>query len=450
MSDELVSFDEIKLQNQRLKSSLDSKIAKVPTAKPGNIAAFSGNGGLIDSGQNLVRPVRYGYKIDKNEPDPYARVEYIYDAVGFTPAAMNFETSTFNYGSWADVWFVKDNKPLMLKGDGSVDYYLNPNDYTLKEDGTASDVANTAYDGNAMAQFPLCWFKRYEDDDYVYEIVSNVQWDETYKAYAHTDAEGNIKDFFYWEMFETSTVGTKLRSLSGRTVVRSTLLSTATQYIVNNGANDPRTNGSGNGWYLGSWSQKECIRALCILLGKSTDASAVFGNGRCCSANSHVDATISVGQLIKQGQFFGYSSNTQFVKVFHVENFWGHQCHRVAGAYFANGTFYVKMTPEGAGYNVTGDLSNMINTGLTAKDGIQIGYVKGVAAGDFGFIPNDFSGSSTTYFPDYARLLTSGGPYIISFGGNAWDTKENTGMFRNNDLEFSYKDTGNGFAMSYI
>lgn len=47
----------------------------------------------------------------------------------------------------------------MLKSNGKVDYYLNPNDYTKKLDGTTSDIANPNYDGNAMMEWPKIWFK---------------------------------------------------------------------------------------------------------------------------------------------------------------------------------------------------------------------------------------------------------------------------------------------------
>ncbi len=88
----------------------------------------------------------------------------------------------------------------------------------LKEDGTPSDVANTSYDGNAMAQFPLCWIYRYEDDDYLYEIVSPAQYDENYKAFAHIDKDSNVKSWFYTGLFISSGDATKLRSLSGKSV----------------------------------------------------------------------------------------------------------------------------------------------------------------------------------------------------------------------------------------
>ena len=43
--------------------------------------------------------------------------KYLYDAVGLTPAAMDFTNGKFSYGDWADKWFVTDNKPLMLKSN---------------------------------------------------------------------------------------------------------------------------------------------------------------------------------------------------------------------------------------------------------------------------------------------------------------------------------------------
>lgn len=93
----------------------------------------------------------YGFTINASESDPAQAVTYIKDAIGMTPAKMNYSTGIFDYGSWEDAFFMP--KPCMLKSDGTVDYYLKPTDYTKKADGTASDVANTAYDGNAMMEW---------------------------------------------------------------------------------------------------------------------------------------------------------------------------------------------------------------------------------------------------------------------------------------------------------
>ena len=94
----------------------------------------------------------YGFHISNNESDPSAKVTYLKDAAGMTPAHMDYSNGVFDYGSWENAFFMP--RPCMLKSDGTVDYYLDPSDYSKKEDGvTASDVANTSYDGNAMMEW---------------------------------------------------------------------------------------------------------------------------------------------------------------------------------------------------------------------------------------------------------------------------------------------------------
>ena len=334
-------------------------------------------------------PVRYGFKVKKSESSPSNRVEYLYDAVGFTPAAMNFSTGKFNYGSWKDVWFVKDNKPLMLKSDGTVDYFLDPNDYSKKLDGTASDVANSNYDGNAMAQFPLVWVYRYEDDEYCYEIVSNVQWDDNYKAYAHTRSNGSIADYFYHAMFNGSGNSTLLRSLSGKSPCNGHNIS-AQQFF--DAAQD-----NGSKWGLASWSQRNLICTLLTLLGKTTNIKAAFGDGRHRGSGGQNGSAnpVTTGGSNSSGQFFGvsYTSNNQTrnVKVFHVESFYGEQCKVTPGLLCKNAEFFVKMTPENGGYSLS-DTSGFSDTGFTALNPSNIADIQPIVffqthCGDFGVIP---------------------------------------------------------------
>lgn len=445
--------------------AVDGVIKKVAGAKVGNIPTFDSDGGLVDSGINfekLNRPVRYGYRIKKTEPDPYARVEYIYDAVNFTPANMDFENDTFNFGSWSDVWFVKDIKPLMLKYDGTVDYYLYENDYSIKANGddvttpstatdSDSDVANTEYEGNAMVQIPLIWVKRYEDDDYIYEIVSNVKWDKNYKVYAHTNASGNVQPYFYYSMFEGSGSSSSIRSLSGKTVSKSL---TASQQIQGATAN-------GTGWYIHTWCQRELIRTLCVLLGKSTDTQSVFGTGRATDSGNN-DSTITTGTLMNKGMFYGISANTSAVKVFHIENFWGNQWDRTAGLIldYTDGYVYVKMTPEGEGYRVT-DTNGMTKTTaiLTAGESeyVQVCTAAVEGADDFGVIPVGFtSGSASTYYCDgYFRWFDSAYPsgnigYLLASGSSGYASSFSGAFVFNVGRAPSRGDWGFGCGLSYI
>ena len=378
--------------------------------------AQAANGNYSNGTKNIsvtaCRDVRYGYRIKKNESDPSARVEYLYDAVGLTPASMNFNTGVFDYGSWGDKWFVTENKPLMLKSDGTVGYYLNPRDYTQKANGTSSDVANTNYDGNAMAQFPLCYVYRYEDENYEYEIVSNVKYDENYEAFAHTRADGTIANFFYRALFGASGDSSKLRSLSGQSLTQSL---TTDQQITGATAN-------GSKWYFDTWSQRELIRTLLILMGKSTDTQSVFGKGNCCQGNA--SNLLTTGTLKDKGQFYGYNTENQQVKVFHIEGFWGDQWLRTAGLINNSGTIYVKMTPEGQGYRVT-DVTGYNNTGITPPSN---GYIKGMKCSKYGMIPTASGGSESTYYADYHWANNSQLDYLLS-GGGAYFTSGHGGVF---------------------
>ena len=100
---------------------------------------------------NGGKGVIYGFHIDQTESDPAAAVTYLADAIGLTPAGMDYTNDIFQWGSWRDAFFMP--RPCMLKYDGTVDYYLDPNNYAKKTDGTASDVADDTYGGNAMMEW---------------------------------------------------------------------------------------------------------------------------------------------------------------------------------------------------------------------------------------------------------------------------------------------------------
>lgn len=297
--------------------------------------------------------VRYGYRIKKSEPDPDLRVEYLYDAAGMSPAHMIVDTDTntagtdsdtsyFDFGDWGNVWFIRDVKPLMLKTDGTVDYYLNPNDYTKKADGTSSDVANEEYDGNAMAQYPLVWIYRYEDDTYYYEIVSNVQWDENYKAYAHTDYLGNIKNYFYLGLYPINIIDNVARSLQKDYVYYS-------GYDAFNSAA-----ALGSNYSNVSWSQREFFRTLETLCFK------------------------------KSGDYyFEYLFPT--TQKFSTINL-------VAGAFISNRKFYVKMTPPYS-TSVTSDYTH-----LKTYNAMSGAWISQMTCGQYGMYPVAWNGSSSTYF----------------------------------------------------
>ncbi|SJZ37766.1 hypothetical protein [Garciella nitratireducens] len=341
---------------------------------------------LADIQEGVEKPKRYGIKINKYDSNPDTRIEYILDAQGFVPARMNYDTGEFDYGSWGDIWFIKDNYPCMVKYDGTEDYRLDPNDYSFKLDGNPSDVANVEYGGNAMSAIPLVWIKQYEIGGYEYIILCEVQYDETYKAYAHTRSDGSIMDRIYLAMFRGSDDGTRLRSISGLQPMHT---ETAQTEISKAEAN-------GSLWTTRTWAHRNLINCLLTVISKHDNSQTAFGNGNLnYTGIEPTCGVLQTGTLNTEGQFVGYNDNTHQVKVFHIEAWWADQYERIQGLLNINGDIRVKMTPP---YNLVG--TDFISTGLTPAG--KNGYLTESKMSEFGRIPVvSGAGSSNTYQCDY-------------------------------------------------
>lgn len=343
------------------------------------------------------RPKRYGFRVKMNEPNPDNRVEYVFDAVGMEPAKMDFDGDSFNYGDWKDIWFVRDNYPVMLKPDGTEDYLLDPNDYTKKaSDGSDSKITDSTQTSNAMSAIPLCWVKRYQEGGYQYVIFCESQYDSSYKAYAHTRADGSIGRVAYHAIYKGVVINSALRSLSG-------------QYpgnLIAAQAEIDATKKTGSAFTIRTWSLQCLIADLCTLISKSMASQAVFGHGHQSGyvndAAQHY-GLLQSGTLDKKGQFFGFNDDTSEVKVFHIEGFWANRWDRLVGLIYRNGEYLVKMTPEGSGYNLTGDGYTPVGIGITGQTAASgSGWQQNTVQTEYGRFPiAPFTGSDATYETDF-------------------------------------------------
>lgn len=366
----------------------------------------------IETIRVMMDAVLYGYRVDKNDSNPGTRVSYMYDAVGMTPARMNYTAGVFDYGSWANAWFITGNKPVALKFDGTVDYELDPDDYTKKADGTESDVSDSAYEGNFMASMPTVWFKRWEDDNYEYVAISNKQIAPDFYADAHDNGEGDINDMIYLPMFKGVTIGGKLRSIAGAAVEGNT----------SGSEEKARAEANGTGWQLWDWSKHELVSDLLTLISRSSNSQAAFGQG---DISTYVnDASQNYGKLntgqhkvdgewvmYGGGRFWGASDDKHHVKVFHIEDFWGNRWDRCLGLNLVNIEYVYKMVRP---YSLDTD-STYTHSGLTAPTS---GYQKTQYAGRFGTLPKAVGGSQTTYVCDYFWSIS--GTRLAFFGGSCF------------------------------
>lgn len=373
-------------------------------------ATLNGNQFFIDSTLDVVAFV-YGWHVDPSISDPAQAVTYLADAVGKTPAAMG--ASTFSYGDWADAFFMP--KPCMLKYDGTVDYYLNPNDYTKKADGTASDIADPNYGGNAMMEWPLIWYKfeagTADGEGYFY--CSNKQVDSSYKCWCNYDANDNIIPHFYTAIYN-GTGTAKLCSLSGVTLTAANG-SGGTTGDTEIARAETNNIGLDKSWYIETFSDRTLITALLVLMSKSLDMRTAFGKGL-EEGNYTTKDNYCTGTLNNSGLFYGSPTNgSQAVKVFGMENWWGCVFRRIAGLFCTENGYSYKLTygaVDGSaanGYNATG--IGYISTNIAGPG--SNGFISKMSFGGFGMLPSEAAANADSYYCSFFgsghKALTIGG-----------------------------------------
>ncbi len=349
----------------------------------------------------------FGFKLDQNESDPASMIRYIEDNEGYQSAYMDYDADSFNYGNWENAWFMKV-KPCMLNYDGTVAYYLNPKDYTLKEDGTASDIADVNFEGNAMVAIPKTYWKIVDNGDNTANIYfSNKKVDDDFHCWSHIDNNGNEIDYCYMPIYNGYDDKTRLRSLSGKVPTYDRYAITEINLAKANNQDENMI------WYTEVFSDRMLINLLLLLIGKSTNTQIVFGYGFYYSEEA--DVRISSGTMNSKGLFWGVNTKTKTgVKVFGMEHWWGNQFRRIAGCINNKGNIKVKMTygqSDGStvdGYNIDG--TGYVSTNCTPT-GTSGGYITKMTFTEYGLIPTITKGSTTTYYTDslwYNNSLTAG------------------------------------------
>ncbi len=360
--------------------------------------------------------VVYGVHINSGDSNPSTSVRYLADAAGMTPAKMNYTTGKFEYGSWGNAFFLP--RPCMLKTDGTVDYYLNENDYSKKADGTASDITNVNYNGNAMMEWGdgtnLIWWKIEPDKgnpNSASLYVANYQADKDFKNLNFIDINGNEKAHFYTPIYNGSLdSNNKLRSISGQTVIKS---KTASQEMTYARAN-------GTGYEIEQYVDRLLINILLIIMGKSTDTQDVFGRGMNSETTDGEPFLLKTGTMNSKGLFWGENAGEAGVKVFGMENYYGNQCRRTVGLILANGTAKVKLSPSvkdgSSATNYNTDGTGYIEIPNSTPSGTNRGYIRDMLYTALGMFPTVITGSSSTYYPDGCQFNIAIIAFAI-FGG---------------------------------
>ena len=384
----------------------------------------------------------YGYDLTVATNNAATRVAYPseVDNTSYTPASMNFTTGVFNYGGWPSTAGSKFMpKPCMLNYNGTVAYYLNPNDYTKKVDGTASDIANTSFGGNAMMEWPKIYTK-HEFVNGVYKFrCCDIKLDSSYDCWCNYDRNYKEIEHFYTRIYVGSNCNIRLRSISGQSNYVS---NTATAELSLARAN-------GDGWCTEVLVDRLLIQDLLVLMAKSTDTQTAYGTGRSTSGNT---SAIGQGTMNTSGLFWGSNDQASGVKVFGMENWWGNLWRRTAGWINANGTHKVKLTQgthdgsTATDYNLDG--AGYLTLAGATPAGTSGGYISAMKNDlPFGRIPVTASGSSSTYEAD--GLWFNNGQVNYALVGGEWGAALLCGAFcAHLDAAASYAGAYLGAALS--
>lgn len=374
-----------------------------------------------------VTGITYEISIDQANSNPTTSVAYTGgDNLGFSSATYTRATNIFNWGSWEDKFPFNAIKPCILKKDGTVNYYLNPNNFTQKEDGTASNL--TGADGNVMIEFPLVYWKAETTGDIMKIQVSNKQLDTGFKALAHT-RQGTTYEHLYLSAYHAYSYADGGKVVMGSATGKSTMKDKFDTLRLN-------ASNTGEGYELMDYHSATLIRILYILLFKNLNSQATMGWG--VTSNSF---DLSSGTTNTRGMFYGTDSGQQAIKLFGLENIWGNAQTSLDGIRL-DSSRNIKVS--------TGDNANigsyqLINTGLSAD---MSGYMKkGLGITEAPFFPIVSGGSSSTYYSD--RLLVSWiQPYeIVNMGGGRQDS-DAAGLFASEGKTLN--DTNNMARLKYL
>lgn len=346
----------------------------------------------------------YGFVIDQSKSDPSEMITYIETNANYTPAKMDFTAGKFDYGDWQDAFFMKF-RPCFLNYDGTVEYYLDPDDYTKKEDGTTY-TPGLKDNGNVMIEFPKVYWKIKPINEDVAEVyISDAKQDDEYVCWSHMDVDGNEISYCYFSAYESTSYDGKMRSLSNRANATSDKYGNCYNGAIANNLEGDKI------WNVMSFSDYTLLMLLSLLISKNTNSQNVFGFGRSSGyVNQNSTGMLTSGSANKKGLFYG-TENSNPVKIFGIENLYGNSRTLLSGIiYHTVEGIRVKPHDDGAydlfdGTNIGGE--NYEPVPETKPTGERGRLIQKMKFSKYGFFAKHLSGTTyTTYYSDALTYTT--------------------------------------------
>lgn len=257
---------------------------------------------------NIIKtePV-YGFIEHEAILSPGSRIEYVGANAKYNPISVTMGGG-YSLGDWANFPWLKANKPYMVNSDGTPAYRLDENDYNKREDGEASDVSNTAFNGGAFAWAQKIYKREYKAGDDRY-VLFRFEKADGFEPVGFLDPDNKELEGVWIPMFYGSIVDNKMRSLSGLQPVYSKTTAEERTAIQ---AFSTRAHHFGG-------PIVETFIDLMILFSKTTYLQSVYGFGNCSGYDASLAPTNGVKQnaVVGGGQFYATNDSKSLNKIFH-------------------------------------------------------------------------------------------------------------------------------------
>lgn len=374
--------------------------------------------GLNEINEYMIPQFIYGIKIDPTNSDPNKSVIYTDDAVGFIPLSVNQTTGICNYGSWKDIINnVLGIQPCLVKEDGTILAYLNPDNYNQTIEGNTVDIESGLY-GQVMIKFNHIYYRFSMDGNKIWFQISNKQTDSSWidLAFASEDGIGTIRKQMFIGAYESALVNNKLQSISNKLPE------------VNMTFDNVENSSSFGVFNMMNIIRKQFIIFLGYLITKSIDLEGNIGNG---NINGNM---IKTGNMNTKGLFYGKSTTNEGVKLFGIENLWGNTLEYMHGIVqkmvfvINNDLGYTQeeqhiFIKNSYPYN---DIDDFTDLGTITPN--TSGFISSIKfLSESVYIPDKLQGSSSTYFKSYYEngksLYTNIKLYGVYSGNNTYDSK---------------------------
>ena len=319
----------------------------------------------------------------------------------------------------------------LVADDGTVNYYLDPDNSALKADGiTASDLAGT--DGQVMVEIPKFYLKQSKTGDvFSWEIsLSNLPGYSLHPAFIKDGAE---VDYRYMSAFEGSMYDASESAMCAKASIAASLYASGDKMCsvidqwakTNEQRSEYRTMAAerATGWRQMDYYLYSAIQLLYLIEYANFNSQSKIGNGRTALSGGSWVADSYIGKTglsVSDGNFSNSVANgginyaTDYMTYRGIENLYGNVYKMVDGiAWDGRWTGVEAAQPVYASNNVAyfNDDSGANMTHLCDADyiGGNAGYIDNIKEA-VGFIPKSV-GASTKLYDYYYQYSESGKDY---------------------------------------